>query len=86
MLSLVRMLATFLQLSVMSLLDNQKIYDGIRHWVKMIDVKSGKKVVVCTRIPILYSLVELVVAQPPPIPYILGGGGQLPNPKNAILR
>ena len=47
--------ATFVQLSVMSLLDNQKIDDGIRHWVKMIHVKSGKKVVVRTRIPILYS-------------------------------
>ena len=48
--------ATQVQSFVTSLLDNQKIDDGIRHWVKMIDVKSGKKVVSCARIPLLYSL------------------------------
>ena len=37
-------------------MDNKKIDDGIRYLVKVTDVKSGKKVVVCPRTRFLLSL------------------------------
>ena len=36
--------------------DNKKIDDGNQYLVKVTDVKSGKKVVVCPRTLLLYSL------------------------------
>ena len=45
-----------IQLCVTGYRDNLIIDDGIRYWVKMLGIKSGKKVVVCPSTHFLLSL------------------------------